>query len=197
MSRVQAKPRSRNARPKSANFANICSQICVYICGKHQPRTRSHNHTASLLQLAENLGQHLLGKLLDLVGLLLLLLLVALLVALLSLVSLVPLLLARVATVTLLGRMVTSRRGHDGLATGKVYVNATGIVFSRILQAQLLAHLLDTGLDFLDVVGGVVSLADNTRRYFSRTHNLQYCVAVLDFSRLTHANDFAHAAWRT
>ena len=90
---------------------------------------RSHNHTASLLQLAQYLGQHLLGKLLELVGLLLLL--VALLLA---LVSLVPLLLARVTTVSLLGRMVTGRRRHDSLATSKVYVHTTSIVFSGKLQ---------------------------------------------------------------
>lgn len=75
------------------------TQLCIYVYVQNTKNTSSHNNTASLLELAQNLGQHLLGKLLELVRLLLslslsmLLLLVSLL---LSLVSLVSLLVARV-----------------------------------------------------------------------------------------------------
>jgi hypothetical protein len=46
-------------------------------------------------------------------------------------------------------------------------VHTTCVIFCRILEAQLLAHLLDTGFDLLDVVYGVISFSDNADRKLS------------------------------
>lgn len=111
-----------------------------------------HDHTARLLQLAHDLGQQSIDNLFDLV------LLLRLLVLLLLVMSL---LLARVATLVwcVVGRIV----GHDSLATSEVNVNTAGVVFGSILQAEFTADLFDARFDLLDMAGGVVSLADDTR----------------------------------
>lgn len=67
-----------------------------------------------------------------------------------------------VARVPRRAALVTSRGRHNSLATSQVHVDATGVILSGILQPQLPAHLFDARLDFLDVVHGVVSLADDT-----------------------------------
>lgn len=51
--------------------------------------------------------------------------------------------------------------GHNGLATGQVHVDPTGVFLGGILQAEFLADLFDARLDLLDVAGGVVALADD------------------------------------
>lgn len=127
------------------------------ICPKHRT-TSSHNHTASLLELPQNPGHEFLGQLLEFVRLLLLLLLLVSLSMLLLLVLLVSLLLTRVSSPTL----VTSRRRHNSLTTSQVDIDATIVVLGGILQPQLPTHLLDARLNFLNMVRGVVPLADDT-----------------------------------
>lgn len=111
-----------------------------------------HNHTASLLELAHDLGQQCIDNLLDLIWLLLLLLLV------------VCLLLAGVLLVRAVrGCLVRLIRGHDGLAAGQVDVHPAGVLLSGILETQFAADLLNARLDLLDVACRVVALADDTR----------------------------------
>ena len=50
---------------------------------------------------------------------------------------------------------------HDGGAPLQVHVDAARVLLGGVLQAQLAADLLDLGFDLLDVVGGVVALADD------------------------------------
>lgn len=154
MSRNKAKPRSHKENEKINMKIKMpkSTTIEAYICSNTRHTSLdSHNHTASLLELPQHLGQQLLGQLLQLVGLLLLALV-------LTLLALVPRRLARIATV--LGRMVGR---HDSLATSQVHIDTTRIFFSGILQTQLTTHLLDTRLDFLNVIGRVISLADDAR----------------------------------
>ena len=49
--------------------------------------------------------------------------------------------------------------GHDGGAALQVDVDAAGVVFGRVLEAELLADLFDFGFDLLDVAGRVVAFA--------------------------------------
>lgn len=63
-------------------------------------------------------------------------------------------LLARVAT--LVRGMVRGR--HDRLATGEVNVDPASVILGGILQTELPADLLDTRLDLLHMVRGMVSL---------------------------------------
>lgn len=69
----------------------------------------------------------------------------------------VLLVLATTTTVT------TVARRHDRWAALEVDVHAASIGLRHVLQAELLADLLDAGFDLLDVVGGVVTLADDAR----------------------------------
>ena len=127
-----------------------------------QPGQLLHNNTASLLQLAHDLGQEGIDDLLDLVLLLGLLLLLLLSTG-------VVLLLSRIGLLGLRRVLVSRVRGHDSLATSQVHVDATGVLLSSILQAQLLADLLDTGLDLLHVVRRVVALSDDTKKSSKRS----------------------------
>lgn len=54
--------------------------------------------------------------------------------------------------------------GWLGLATGKINVDSTLVLLRVVLQAQLAADVLDCGLDLLDMVDRVVSLANDTLR---------------------------------
>lgn len=132
------------------------TQLCIYVYIPNTKNISSHNHTASLLELAQNLGEDLFGQLLQLVRLLLSLLLSMLLLLVSLLVSLL------VARVPRRAALVTGRGRHNSLTTSQVHVDATSVILSGILQPQLTANLLDARLDFLDVVRGVVSLADDT-----------------------------------
>lgn len=88
-----------------------------------------------------------------------------LLLLLLLLVRLLVILLAGVLVVRglLLVLVVVRRRNgaQIGSTTGEINVDTTGVFLSGVLQAHLATDLLDTGLDFLDVVRGVVSFADD------------------------------------
>lgn len=133
-----------------------------------------HNSTTVLLEEANNLGKVLLDLFL-IVHLLcsLLLLLVVLLVALLlrrvSLLLMALLVskrigslvlrLAMVGLVVLLGLTIVRRR--DGSSTSEVDIDSTFVVLGMVLEALLLADLLDTRLDLLDVIDRVIALADN------------------------------------
>lgn len=58
--------------------------------------------------------------------------------------------------------VVRRRNGAQiGGTTGEVNVDTTGVFLGGVLQAHLATDLFDTGLDFLDVVRGVVSFADD------------------------------------
>lgn len=59
----------------------------------------------------------------------------------------------------------TARRDDRGTAL-EVDVHASGVGLGHVFQAELVADLLDAGLDLLDVVDGVVSLADDAARYW-------------------------------
>lgn len=148
-----------------------------------------HDSTTVLLEEANNLGKVLLDLFL-IVHLLcsLLLLLVVLLVALLlrrvSLLLMALLVskrigslvlrLAMVGLVVLLGLTIVRRR--DGSSTSEVDIDSTFVVLGMVLEALLLADLLDTRLDLLDVIDRVIALADNAAsaiRYVRVTANLE------------------------
>jgi hypothetical protein len=85
--------------------------------------------------------------------------------------------------------MTTMARRHDRWPALEVDVHAAGVGFRYILQAELLADLLDAGLDLLDMVDGVVALADDSARergsvstncsllssYFQQSHKDKKC----------------------
>lgn len=127
-----------------------------------------HNHTAGLLQLAHDLGQHRIDNLFDLVLLLRMLLLV------------MSLLLARVPAMRALVRCLVRRvGGHDSLTTGEIDVNPTSVILGGIFQAEFAANLLDARLDLLDVAGGVVALADDAGdRSAGQHHCILHCHGV-------------------
>lgn len=104
----------------------------------------SHNHTASLLQLAHHARQKRIDDLLDHV--VLLLVLVVLLAGVL---------------VMRRGLLVVSSRGHISRSTGEVDIDTTGVFLGGILQTQTATDLFDAGFDLLDVVRGVVAFADD------------------------------------
>jgi hypothetical protein len=135
--------------------------------------TALHDSTTVLLEETNDLG-HVLLDLLLIVHLVcsLLLLLVVLLVALLLrrvsllLVALVSkrigslvLGLSMVGLIVLLRLTISSRR--DGCSTSEVDVHSTFVVLGMVLEALLLADLLNTRLDLLNVVDRVIALADN------------------------------------
>lgn len=76
----------------------------------------------------------------------------------------VVLLLSRVGLLGLRRVLVSRVRRHNSLSTSQVHIDATGVLFGSILQSQLLTDLLDTGLDLLHVVRGVVALSDDTKK---------------------------------
>jgi hypothetical protein len=135
--------------------------------------TALHDSTTVLLEETNDLG-HVLLDLFFVVHLVcsLLLLLVVLLVALLLgrvsllLMALVPkrisslvLGLSMVWLVVLLRLTISSRR--NGCSTSEVDVHSAFVVLGVVLEALLLADLLNTRLDLLNVVDRVIALADN------------------------------------
>lgn len=136
-----------------------------------------HDSTTVLLEEADDLGEVLLDLLLviHLVSSLLLLLvvllvlLVALLLRRVALLLLALLVAQRVGSLVLrlsmmrlvvLLRLTISSRGYGG-STSEVYVDSAFIVLGMVLETLLLADLLDTRLDLLDVVDRVVTFADD------------------------------------
>lgn len=105
-----------------------------------------------LLQSLENLGQKLANKIVVLVVLLLLLLVVALLLLVMLLLLLVP---------ALVSVLVSVAPGLVGRPALEVDEDAALILLRAVVQAELAAHVLDLGLQLLDVAGGVVALAHN------------------------------------
>lgn len=102
--------------------------------------TNSHNHTASLLELAQGPGKKRPGNFLDLV---------------LDLVSMLLL-------VLLVVRSIPSRQeGRVNATASKVHIDATGILLRRILESQLTTHFLDTRFNLLDVVRRMIPFADD------------------------------------
>jgi hypothetical protein len=85
--------------------------------------------------------------------------------------------------------MTAMARGHDRWPALEVDVHAAGVGFRYVLQAEFLADLLDAGLDLLDMVDGVVALADDSARergsvsancsllssYFQQSHKDKKC----------------------
>lgn len=138
----------------------------------------SHDHTTSLLQLIEDLRQNRIDHLLDLILvtrtllLLLLLLRTRILLLLRTGILLLLLLLMRVSIgarrillllrVLLIVRMI-GRRGsvHVRRSTSQIHINAPSVFLSRVLKTKFLTDLLYSGLDLLDMVGRVVSFADD------------------------------------
>lgn len=124
-----------------------------------------HNHTTSLLQLAQHARQYRVDDLLNLILVTLLLLLLLLLV------------LMRLLVVLLLMSMSMRRFGRKTIrrATSKIDIDSALILLRRILQAQLTTDLLHARLDLLNMVRGMVSLANNPRSpcqsaYHSNSH---------------------------
>lgn len=132
-----------------------------------------HDCTTVLFEKANNLGKVFLDLLfvVHLLCALLLLLLVALLVALLlRRISLLLLLVSKrvgslvlglpmMRLIVLLGLTIASRR--DSCSTSKIDVDSAFIMLGVVLEALLLADLLDARLDLLNVVDRVIALADN------------------------------------
>jgi hypothetical protein len=113
---------------------------------------------ATILLLAALL---LLGRitLLATILLRLLRLLVLALALVLILASIVLAMILMVLPALLMGRLWIIR--HHSLSTLQVDVHPPGIFFSGILQAELLAYLLDPRLDLLNMVDGMVALAND------------------------------------
>lgn len=64
--------------------------------------------------------------------------------------------------VLLIVRMIGRRRSlHIRRSTSQIDINAPSIFLSRVLKTKFLTDLLYSGLDFLDMVGRVVSFADD------------------------------------
>lgn len=83
------------------------------------------------------------------------------------------------------------RRGRQGwhlrdFVALEVYIYATLVLLSLVLQPQLLTQLLDPGLDLLDVIGRVVSLPDNDMKVCLTS---RLCVP---YSCLEHVFGFLH-----
>lgn len=50
---------------------------------------------------------------------------------------------------------------HISRSAGEIDINASRILFRRILETKFATDLLNTGFDLLDVVGRVVAFADD------------------------------------
>lgn len=128
--------------PRRTQERNQTPQLLVYKKKTARPQTRdqtSHNNTTSLLQLAEDSGKNLVDdKLLDLV---------LLLVALLSMAM----------TMTTGMRLGTK----IGRTPGEIDIDATLVFLRRILESKFATDTFNTGFDFLNVMGRMISLADN------------------------------------
>ena len=143
-----------------------------------------------LLEETNNLGQVLLDFLLvvHLLCSLLLLLVVLLVALLLGRISLLlmALLVSRerigslvlrlsVVRLVVLLRLTISRR-RNSCSTSEVDVDSTFVVLGMVLETLLLADLLNTRLDLLNMIDRVIALADNaasTIRDISVTANLE------------------------
>lgn len=86
--------------------------------------------------------------------------------------------------------------GHDGLTTGEVDVDPTGVILGGIFQAEFAADLLDARLDLLDVAGGVVALADDAGDRSALLHSALSRDSI-GKSRRTHEGGSGHATWHT
>lgn len=131
-----------------------------------------HNITAAQLleQLGETLPHHLLDLIIIVVVLLVLVLpttVLLLLATMLLSVMLTTMLLTAMLLAAVLARISAAailwvlRRGRHAAhrAALEVYVNAALVLLSLVLQPQLTADLLDSGLDFLHVITAMVALA--------------------------------------
>lgn len=101
---------------------------------------KSHNHAAHLLEfLEEEFSQvvSLVGTLLVWLGM------------------------GRCMVRSVMRSMVRLLRWHICRATGQIDVNATSVIFGAVLQPKFPTDLLNPGLEFLDVVRGVVSFSDD------------------------------------
>lgn len=124
-----------------------------------------HNDTA-ITKLTKNRGKYFVNNFLHII--LLPGLLLALLVVLIVLLLLVLWLLAGISTTAAVVRLlllVLMSRRHISRSTGQIHIDPTSIVFHGILQPEFLADLFDTRLDLLDMINGVISLADDAVIY--------------------------------
>jgi hypothetical protein len=136
-------------------------------CPTHQPTraaTSLHDGTAVLLEEANDLGQVLLDLLFVvrlLCSLLLLLMLLLVVEATAERVGSLILRLSMLRLVVLLRWTLAIPSRRNGSSASEVDVDSTFIVLSVVLETLLLADLLYTRLDLLDVVDRVIALADN------------------------------------
>lgn len=127
------------------------------------------------------------------------------LLLLLLLVRLLVILLAGVLVVRglLLVLVVVGRRdgAQIGGTTSEINVDTTGVFLGGVLQAHLATDLFDTGLDFLDVVCGVVSFADDAVPLVCISYFVLLQQArlgeLIEGKKRTHEDGSAHATWRT
>lgn len=117
------------------------------------------------IQFLQYPRQHLHSQFLQLIILAIVLLVTALVIT-----TLLLMLLARISTLWSLGvstllstLLVTVRRRHGRWSALEVDVHYPRIIFGRVLQPQLLAHLFDSRLDLLDMVHGVISFAHDAK----------------------------------
>jgi hypothetical protein len=82
-------------------------------------------------------------------------------------------------------------RRHCRWPALEVDVHPSFVLFCRILQTQFLAYLFNSRLDFLDVVYGVISFADNTRNLLISSISI---FPWYFWAALTHANGSVHSA---
>jgi hypothetical protein len=155
--------------------------------------TALHDSTTVLLEETDDLGQVLLDLLLviHLLCSLLLLLVVLLVALLLGRVSLLLMALVSkrvgslvlglsvVRLVVLLRLTIASRR--YSCSTSEVDVHSTFILLGMVLEALLLADLLNTRLDLLNVVDRVIALADDAA---STIRGIQIAANLKDYSHM-------------
>jgi hypothetical protein len=136
--------------------------------------TALHDSTTVLLEETNDLGHVLLDLLLVIhlvrsLLLLLVVLLVALLLRRISLLSVTLLVSKRIGSLVLglpmvrliiLLRLTIASRGN-GCSTSEVDVHSTFVLLGMVLEALLLADLLNTRFDLLNMVDRVIALADN------------------------------------
>lgn len=69
-------------------------------------------------------------------------------------------------------------RWHICRATSKIDVDPTSVLFGGVLQPELPTDLLDTGLEFLDAVHGMVPFPNNTSTssVLTTRGNIKKCV---------------------
>lgn len=105
--------------------------------------------------------------------------------------------------VVLTTRVVVIRRGNGaqiGRTTSEVDVDSTSVVLSSILQTHFTADLFNSGLDFLDVVGRVITFTDDTvfpRTSLSVTMSFRAGQNKTSNKKHTHEDGSGHVPWRT